>query len=56
MGLPLTDGDEDPFACGGASFSLQRRLQPASGPFFRGAVSARVLLTHRRKARRGIPC
>ena len=30
MSLQLTDGDEDVPALGGASFSLQRRLQPAS--------------------------
>jgi hypothetical protein len=43
MSLLLTDGDEDVPALGGASFSLQRRLQPAPvaliGLFFRGAVS-----------------
>jgi hypothetical protein len=39
MSLQLTDGDENTSVSGGASFSLQRRLQPASGaligPFFR---------------------
>jgi hypothetical protein len=42
MRLRLTNGDEEIPPFGGASFSLQRRLQPASvaliGPFFNRAV------------------